>query len=175
MLLKEAIHVIQPGFIGNISGEAWADLGCGSGVFTKALASLLGSASIIYAVDKEVQQIKTPEKSAAAIEFITLDFIYDSLPFSNLDGILMANALHYVKDKNSLIEKLKSHMKPDGRFLIVEYDTERANAWVPYPLTFDRLTEIFSTHGFDKVTKIGERKSIYRSDKMFACLIERAR
>jgi ubiquinone/menaquinone biosynthesis C-methylase UbiE len=175
MLLKDAIHLIETGFGGNYTGKTWADLGCGSGVFTKALATMLGSASTIYAVDKEHQRIRATEESAAAIEFIKLDFIHDTLPFSDMDGILMANALHYVKDKSSFLEKMKTHMKPDGRFLIVEYDTERANAWVPYPLTFDRLTEIFSAHGFDKIMKIGERKSIYRSDKMVACLIEQAR
>lgn len=173
MKLTDAINLIKLGITRNTSNEVWADLGCGSGVFTKALASLLGSASTIYAIDKEVQQIKTPAESSAAIKFIRSDFIHETLPFFDLDGILMANSLHYVKDKSSFIEKLKPHMKSDGRFVIVEYDTERANAWVPYPLTFDRLAEIFPAHGFDKVRKIGERKSIYRSDKMIACVVER--
>jgi ubiquinone/menaquinone biosynthesis C-methylase UbiE len=172
MRLTEAIHLLKPGFNGNTDNETWADLGCGNGVFTNALASLLGSSSTIYAVDRDAQHIRTTEDVAAVIEFIKLDFIHDDFPFSDLDGILMANALHYVKDKSSFIEKLKTHLKTDGRFIIVEYDTETANAWVPYPITFDRLTQIFSAHGYDKIKKIGERKSIYRSDKMVACLIE---
>jgi ubiquinone/menaquinone biosynthesis C-methylase UbiE len=175
MQVSDAIHFIEPGFSGNKASEIWTDLGCGSGVFTKALATIMGSASTIYAVDKEVQRIKATEGSAATIKFIKCDFIHETLPFSDLDGILMANALHYVNDKSSFIEKLKMHMKPKGRFIIVEYDTEKANTWVPYPINFDQLKDTFSRHGFDKIKKIGERKSIYRSDKMFACAIERAR
>jgi ubiquinone/menaquinone biosynthesis C-methylase UbiE len=173
MKLTEAIQLIKPGFHRDATKETWADFGSGSGLFTKALASLLGSASVIYAVDKEIQQVNAGDENDVAIEFIKLDFIHDSIPFSNLDGILMANALHYVKDKNSFIEKLKSHMKPHGRFIIVEYDTERANGWVPYPINFERLTAIFSAHGFANIKKIGERNSIYRSDGMYACVVER--
>jgi ubiquinone/menaquinone biosynthesis C-methylase UbiE len=174
MRLTEAIELIKPGFRGDFTDERWADLGCGNGLFTKALASLLRRTNKIYAVDRDAQRIKIADDFTAAIEFIKLDFIADTLPFSDLDGILMANALHYVDDKNAFIEKLKSHMKPDGRFIIVEYDTVRANQWVPYPINLQQLTRTFSAHGFAKVLKIGERNSIYRSDKMYACSLERA-
>lgn len=173
MKLAEAIQLIERGFHGDATKEIWADFGSGRGLFTKALASLLGSASVIYAVDKEIQQVNASDENDVAIEFIKLDFIRDPLPFSNLDGILMANALHYVEDKNSFIEKLKSHMKTHGRFVIVEYDTEKANGWVPYPINFERLTETFSAHGFENIKKIGERNSIYRADGMYACIVER--
>lgn len=173
MRLTEAMQLIKPGFHGAFTNERWADLGCGNGLFTKALASLLGSSNTIYAVDKDTQRIRNAD-DVADIEFIKLDFIANALPFSDLDGILMANALHYVEDKNSFIRTLDSHMKPNGRFVIVEYDTLSANQWVPYPINFQQLVKTFATHGFAKVWKIGERNSIYRSDKIYACTVERA-
>jgi ubiquinone/menaquinone biosynthesis C-methylase UbiE len=95
------------------------------------------------------------------------------LPVNNLDGILMANALHYVKDKNVVIKKLAKHLKPAGQFIIVEYDTEQSNQWVPYPISFSRLQETFSAEGYNDIKKIGERRSVYRGGKMYAALAGR--
>ncbi|MGH2647660.1 MAG: class I SAM-dependent methyltransferase, partial [Ginsengibacter sp.] len=89
-----------------------------------------------------------------------------------LDGILMANSFHYVKDKNGLIEKLKSFLKSDGMFLIVEYDTDKANRWVQFPLSFKNLTSLFSNNGFGLIEKIGERSSVFGPQKMYASVIK---
>jgi ubiquinone/menaquinone biosynthesis C-methylase UbiE len=172
MKLTDAIRLIQPACNGRAVNENWADLGCGSGMFTKAMAFLLGEGNTVFAVDKEVQMINAGTAASASIEFNKLDFIYDKLPFFNLDGVLMANAIHYVQDKDLLIEKLKQHLKQEGRWIIVEYDTERTNAWVPFPLSFERLTKLFSRHGFRKIEKIGERDSIYSRNKIYACSIQ---
>ena len=171
MRLTEAIDLIRPAFVKNNNREIWADLGCGMGLFTKALATLVGQSSHIYAVDNENQSIKR-EEGIATIEFVKMDFINQPFPFSFLNGILMANSLHYVKEKRTFISKLRHHLLADGRILIVEYDTTQANNWVPYPIAFDQLAEIFMAQGFVKIQRIGERNSIYRTDKMYACVIE---
>lgn len=173
MRLTEAIDLIRPAFAADRSLQTWADLGCGTGLFTKALAALLGPESKIYAIDNEDQLINR-EGGTGAIEFIKADFISDTLPFSLLNGFVMANSFHYVKDKASFINKIKHHLLPDGKLIIVEYDTTHANSWVPYPISFDRLTTLFADHGFEKIQKIGERNSIYRAGKMYACVIERS-
>ncbi len=99
---------------------------------------------------------------------------YGKHPFSSkeLDGILMANSFHYVKDKSRLIERLQSFLKSDGMFLIVEYDTGKANRWVPYPLSFENLTLLFENNGFSLIEKVGERSSIFGPQKMYASVIK---
>jgi 2-polyprenyl-3-methyl-5-hydroxy-6-metoxy-1,4-benzoquinol methylase len=173
MEVADAVELIESGFRDVTRKETWGDLGCGGGTFTKALAALLPQGSKIFAVDKENQRIRSGQAEHATIEFIKLDFVRDALPFTALDGILMANALHFVKDKRIFIENLTKHIKPEGRLIIVEYDTEQRSPWVPYPITFDNLRKTFSVHGFDRIEKLGERKSIYRTGKMYACSIER--
>jgi ubiquinone/menaquinone biosynthesis C-methylase UbiE len=173
MEVTEAVALIESGFQDRTRKESWADLGCGSGTFTKALAALLQEGSKIYAVDKESQHFSIQKAPTAAIEFLKLDFMSDTLPFADLDGILMANALHYVKDKPAFIEKLKKHIKGDGQMVIVEYDTEQRNPWVPYPVSYENLMKIFSSCGFNRIEKLGERKSIYRAAKIYACSIKR--
>ena len=171
MEIKEAIHLIELALPGKIHQSQWADFGCGSGTFTIALSHLLGEESKIYAVDNQSQVIHSPND--VEIEFVKADFLNDSLPISNLDGILIANALHYVKDKSVFIEKVKNYLKTTGQLIVVEYDIERANQWVPYPIPFHQLKSLFAEHGFTKIQKTGDYNSIYNSNKMYACVISR--
>ena len=53
-----------------------------------------------------------------------------------LDGLLMANSLHYIPEPAPLLARLVAHLKPGGRFLLVEYDADRGNPWVPHPISF---------------------------------------
>lgn len=171
MKVSDATILIKAGMPAKINNTVWADLGCGGGIFTNALARLLGDRGKIYAIDKENQAIEIDTGGKIRIEFVKLDFINDELPFLTVDGILMANALHYVKDKAAFIEKVKKHLKPAGELIIVEYDTVRQNRWVPYPISFENLIETFSSAGFNQIKKIGERNSVYRTEKMYAACI----
>ena len=151
--------------------STWADLGCGNGIFTNALAGLIGTGSKIYAIDREKHLVDSVVDSVE-IEFIQTNFETDQLPINNLDGILMANSLHYVNNKSAFIKKIRNVLKVEGQLILVEYDTEKPNAWIPYPINFSKLTELLKDHGFTQIQKIGERQSIYRSEKMYACLVE---
>ena len=168
MKVSDAIQLIERGIGERKSNQRWADLGSGTGTFTRALASLLGEGSTIFAIDKESQKI-SPVVAPVDIQFIKLDFLQEPLPVSELDGILLANSLHYVKDKVSFLKNIQRHMNGGARMIIVEYDTGKANAWVPYPITFDQLKMTLALPGFGDVEKIGERNSIYRTDKIYAC------
>ena len=159
------LHAFKPG-----KKSIWADFGCGAGVFTNALAGLLEAGSKIYAVDKRKQQIESLSKDVL-IEFIQSDFEKEPIVLINLDGIIMANSLHYIKDQHHFILRIKDALKQNGRIILIEYDTEQSNQWVPYPVSLTKANQLFKACGFTVVTKIGERQSIYRSDKMYACLI----
>jgi ubiquinone/menaquinone biosynthesis C-methylase UbiE len=171
MDIKEAVKLIEGALPEKTDHAQWADLGCGSGTFTIALSYLLGEGSTIYAVDKQSQVIQSP--NAVEIKFIKADFSAGTLPVSNLHGVLMANSLHYVKDKSVFVEKLNTSLRAGGQLIVVEYDTDSANQWVPYPLSFKKLKSLFSTGGFSSIEKIGEYNSIYSANKMYACVITR--
>lgn len=166
----DAVALIQAAVPESKQSLHWADLGSGSGTFTKALADLLPEGSSITAIDRELHTILSPNKNVT-IRFVQADFQnIHSIP-KQPDGVLMANALHYVKDQVDFLNRIKSHLHPGGRLIIVEYDTERANPWVPYPVSYPRLQGLVTKAGFHAVQKIGERNSIYRADKLYACLV----
>ena len=164
----------HPDFV--IQGKInWADLGCGTGTFTLALASLLTKGSMIYAMDTNEQALKDIPDSFenAVIKKLKGNFVTDKLEFDELDGILMANSLHYVKDKPGFIRKTIPHLNKKGCFLLVEYDTDSPNNWIPYPLTFSSSLKLFSDFGFSSIRKLNELPSIYNRAMMYAALIER--
>jgi trans-aconitate methyltransferase len=118
----------------------WADLGAGSGAFTLALADLLPPGSLIYAVDKDASALRelaeSYRKRDPRIETRHADFTR-ALDLPRLDGIVMANSLHFVKDKEPVLARVWALLKPAAPLLIVEYDTNGGNMWVPYPFSFE--------------------------------------
>ncbi|OQP42998.1 hypothetical protein A4H97_12690 [Niastella yeongjuensis] len=169
MKLSEAISFIKKGIVPKGPSQIWADLGAGNGLFSEALVSLLQPGSTIHAVDLQ----KRPNyQHNPSIIFQQADFVKDKLSVPILDGILMANSLHYVQDQAACIQQLKTHLrKRTGVFILIEYDTDKGNEWVPYPVSFARAQTLFDDAGFSTIEKIGERTSIYRRDKMYAALI----
>ncbi|TAN12625.1 MAG: class I SAM-dependent methyltransferase [Chitinophagaceae bacterium] len=172
MQLQEAIHLIRNNFLRQQEGPAvWADLGCGSGLFTKALSSFLSPGSMIYAVDKHLS-LQERHLNGVGIIPVQADFVREELQMEKLDGLLMANSLHYVKDKPVFLEKLKKYMKEEIHFLIVEYDTDiPVPVWVPYPVNFNSLISLFTNAGYHRIQKLGERPSRFRRSDMYAAII----
>jgi ubiquinone/menaquinone biosynthesis C-methylase UbiE len=169
MEVSEAKHFIQAGLPENRK-STWADLGCGSGTFTYALAGLLAEGSKIIAVDKSVQNLKN-STDGCHIEFIKSNFESEDLPFKNVDGILMANALHYIQDQASFIKKMRKNLVAEGKIILIEYDTEESNQWVPFPVSLERATGLFKNAGFTEIQKLGEKQSIYRNNNLYAISI----
>ncbi len=122
-------------------GGQWADLGAGAGAFTLALAELLGDGGEITAVDKDAGRLRRLAEAmdgqfpSVALRCQVGDFNRPlNLPL--LDGMVMANALHFVDQKAPLLNLIRTYLKQDGRLIVVEYDTDRGNRWVPYPLSY---------------------------------------
>ncbi|MFT3704428.1 MAG: class I SAM-dependent methyltransferase [Agriterribacter sp.] len=173
MELITAVKLIQNEYVKNQPITNWADLGCGSGLFTYALATYLEKGSTIYAVDtsKQLQDSITP--GGISIKALQADFVKDVLPIQQLDGILMANALHYVKDKLSFIHQTSRYTQSNARFLIVEYDTDKpVKTWVPYPVSFASLETVFKTAGYSNIQRLGSHPSVF-GNTIYAAIIQK--
>jgi SAM-dependent methyltransferase len=131
----------------------WADLGAGAGAFTLALVDALGGRGTVYAVDRDPGALRRQAQTMRAwfpdahVIYRAADFTR-SLDLPPLDGIVMANALHFVRAQRPLVERLRGYLRPGGRFILVEYDTDRGNHWVPYPLSFPTWEALAHAVGF---------------------------
>jgi trans-aconitate methyltransferase len=174
MELHEAIDLI-PFTPAKEQSQVWADLGCGNGLFTRALASLLPGGSIIHAIDADEKTIREIPDSynGVGIEKSVLDFTSDRLVLQHMDGIMMANSLHYVKDKEPFLKKMIASLKTGGYFLLVDYDMKRVNRWVPYPLQIEVAEKLFLHCGAQFFKILNKRKSVFGDQWMYAALIVR--
>jgi ubiquinone/menaquinone biosynthesis C-methylase UbiE len=135
------------------TGKVWADFGSGQGAFTLALAELLGPYGEIYSVDKDKGRLRRQER-AMVNRFPGLTVHYKEGDFTRpldlpvLEGLVIANALHFIKRKEDVIELLKSYLRPNGRFIVVEYNTDRGNHWVPHPFSYKRWKDTAGRIGF---------------------------
>ena len=138
----ELVALIKDG-VGQRGGR-WADLGAGEGAFTAALGDLLGPDAHITAVDKDANALRTLD---GRFETGVADFTRP-LDLHGLDGVLMANSLHFVRDKGPVLQAVRAMLRPEGRLIIVEYGSDRGNPWVPYPFTYPRWETMAAQAGF---------------------------
>ena len=142
MQRDELVALIEGGVV--LKGGRWADLGAGEGAFTLALAELLGPDAHIVAVDRDARALGA---IGHGIETRVADFT-KPLELRDLDGIVMANSLHYVRDRQPVLESVRAMLRPGGALIVVEYGADRGNPWVPYPFTYGRWEAMAAQAGF---------------------------
>ncbi|EFH85073.1 class I SAM-dependent methyltransferase [Ktedonobacter racemifer] len=148
---QDHVQLIHQGI--SAPGGTWADLGSGGGAFTLALANLLGSGAHIYSVDQDKRALQEQARAmrarfpAVAVEYIVADFTR-LLNLPPLDGILLANSLHFVRHKGAVLDQLRSYLRPGGSLLLIEYNADHGNPWVPYPLSYPTWEKLAQQHGF---------------------------
>ncbi len=173
MNMTEAVALLEPAFATQQQlPQIWADLGCGSGVFTAALAALLPPGSAVWAVDREPQRFGPPAAREVVVHFQQGDFEKEDWRYPEPDGILMANSFHFIANKTALIAKLENSFSARPVFVIVEYDTDTPNRWVPYPVSFQTLKKLFAGLGYRVIKKLHTQPSLFGGE-LYAALITR--
>jgi ubiquinone/menaquinone biosynthesis C-methylase UbiE len=168
---QTAIDLIRQGVEGTIP-QRWADLGAGDGVFTLALAALLPERSAIFAVDTSAASLSAIKPDChVTIKKIVGDFTEDGVVPSALHGVMLANALHYVSKKKEFLAGVTKRLKQNGRIIIIEYDTDTSNKWVPFPISMDSLAVLADMAGFKSPVKIGSTPSRLNRTDIYAALI----
>ncbi len=160
--MDHADHValIRDGVTGY--GRTWADIGAGEGAFTLALADLLGPGGRIVAVDRD-QRALVVNAQAVGARYPGIDLVVRRADFEAplvlplLDGIVAANSLHFsARDRQvEVVRRLATHLRPGGAFVVVEYDTDRGNPWVPHPFSEGTWERLASEAGLVETTRIG--------------------
>jgi ubiquinone/menaquinone biosynthesis C-methylase UbiE len=146
------VRLIRDGVPG---GGIWAELGSGRGAFTLALADLLGPTGEIYSVDRDQGALRDQRQAmraqfpAVQTHYVAADFT-GPLQLPPLDGIIMANAFHFIdtRHKDAVIQLIKGYLRPGGRLVIVEYNVDQGNTWVPYPFSYPTWEVMARRGGF---------------------------
>lgn len=175
---SEAADLLRPA-VPVSPGAHWADLGAGTGTFTRALAALLGKDAQLYAVDADERALRSIRQwaerapDAPAVRILPGDFTR-RMPLPPLDGIVMANALHFVADPVWAVTLAASYLRPGGRLVVVEYQDRPASRWVPHPVPAARFAELAADAGLSPVRVVATRPSAYGGQMYVAMAVRLA-
>jgi precorrin-6B methylase 2 len=101
------VNLLRDGVPG--PGGLWADLGAGTGAFTLALADLIGPTGQIYAMDKDRSVLRRLEQAMharfpATTVHCRVGNFTKRLDLPSLDGVVMANSLHFQRKKEAAVQ-----------------------------------------------------------------------
>jgi hypothetical protein len=117
-------------------GGTWADLGAGTGAFTLALADLIGPHGVIHAIDRD----------GGALNELRSAFV-SAVPQAEL-RVRSADFTRQLDLSGPVLALVRGYLKHRGRLLLVEYDSDRGNTWVPHPMSFGTWRDLATDAGF---------------------------
>jgi SAM-dependent methyltransferase len=100
------------------------------------------------------------EGPPVAIQTVVADFTRP-LNLSGLDGVVMANSLHFVRDKAPVLASVRGMLRPGGTLIVVEYETDKGNPWVPHPFSFATWARMSAAAGFEQTRLLDRYPSRY--------------
>ncbi|MGP3562438.1 class I SAM-dependent methyltransferase [Geobacillus sp. BK01] len=110
------------------------DLGAGNGYFTIPLAQATNGK--VYAVDVQPEMVELLKQRAEKlaitnIEYRVADVTSTTLPSHSVDKGIMAFVFHEVEQKDAAIDEICRVMKPNGRFLLIEWEAVESEMGPP--------------------------------------------
>jgi predicted methyltransferase len=107
-------------------GMAVADIGAGTGLFTRLFSPLVGEQGRVYAVDIAENFVKHIEKLAAEqglknVKGVVCDDKSTNLPAASIDLAFTSDTYHHFEFPQKTLESIRQALRPDGRLIIVDY------------------------------------------------------
>jgi ubiquinone/menaquinone biosynthesis C-methylase UbiE len=168
---RDALALLRPA-VHPADGERWADLGAGTGTFTRALASLVGADGRVIAVDADDGALaalrRRPARSVEAPISVLHADVSRPLDLPPLDGVLMANTLHFLGDAPGALVLAAGYLRSGGRLVLIEYEGRRPSPWVPHPVSLSRFREMAAGAGLTPPEVVAMRPSAYGGEMYVA-------
>ena len=120
-------------------GMAVADLGSGSGYFTRRFVEAVTDTGIVYAVDVEPEMLAYAKESvvhmhiAYTAEFILARPDNPKLPFESVDLLFVCNTLHHLENRSKYFSDLRSSLKPGARIAIIDFYPDERSGDLGFP------------------------------------------
>lgn len=147
-------------------GQRIADLGAGSGLFTRPLAALVGADGVVYAIDIDADLLEHINETALEDNLTNIQTVLASeqdprIP-DGVDLVLICDTLHQIDDPSIYLRGLTNYLRPSARIVVIDYE----NNW---PLRFE--SSKYTLEDLDKwMTNAGlkrEEKFDFLEDNFF--------
>lgn len=118
-------------------GMAVADIGAGTGLYTRLFARAVGVNGRVYAVDISPAFIAHIERSARAQGLRNIVGVRNrqdsvALPPASIDLAFMADTYHHFERPQAMLASIRAALRPRGRLALIDFEREpaRSSAWV---------------------------------------------
>jgi 2-polyprenyl-3-methyl-5-hydroxy-6-metoxy-1,4-benzoquinol methylase len=113
-------------------GMVVADIGAGSGLFSRPLAKAVAPAGKVYAVDIQQDLLdyinkRDKEDNIRNIQTVLGEFNDPKLPARDVDLGFINDVLHHIQNRAAYLKALGTYLKPNGRIAIIEMDKNDPN------------------------------------------------
>ena len=113
--------------LGLAPGAQVADIGAGSGWFTRPLARAVAPSGKVYAVDVDADMNERLRERLADdgienVEIVLGAYEDPKLPDGAIDLVFTSNTVHHMQDRPTYFRNLKRDLAPGGRVAIVDFD-----------------------------------------------------
>ena len=114
--------------LGLTPGDDVADLGSGSGLFTRPIARAVAPDGVAYAVDIDEALLTIVERSARDAGLGNLKTVLAApddpkLP-EPVDLVFICDALHHFGDKAAYLKRLPKYVAPGGRVAVIDFEDD---------------------------------------------------
>jgi len=114
-------------------GDVVAEIGCGTGFFSRRLAKAVGPTGKVYAEDIQPEMLDLLQQYAAKEGIANIVPVLGSatdpkLPPRTMDWILLVDVYHELQEPAPMLAKIRQALKPNGRVALVEYRAEDDSA-----------------------------------------------
>ena len=113
-------------------GMMIADIGAGSGLFSRPLAKAVAPSGKVYAVDIQQDLLdyvakRAKEEKITNIQPVLGEFNDPKIPSRNIDLAFINDVLHHIEHRAAYLKALGTYVKPGGRIVIIEMNKDDPN------------------------------------------------
>jgi SAM-dependent methyltransferase len=139
-------------------GQAVADIGAGTGYYSRRMAGLVGNQGLVYAVDIQQEMLdlltnKMAELKISNIKPILGTIVDPKLPDVSVDLILMVDVYHEFDHPYEMVAAMCRALKPGGRLVFVEFRGEDPEVPIKpvHKMTESQVRKEMAAHPLDWV------------------------
>lgn len=138
-------------------GQHIADLGAGSGLFSRPLASLVGPDGVVYAIDIDSDLLEhinetALEKNLANIQTVLASELDPRIP-DGVDLVLICDTLHQIEDPSVYVRGLTHYLRPSARIAVIDYENNWPRRLESAQYTLDDLDKWMTDAGLRREEK----------------------
>lgn len=138
-------------------GDTAADIGCGSGFYSRRLAQAVGPGGVVYGVDIQPEMLEILRRLAADegldnIRPVLSEAADPKLPAGEIDLILLVDVYHEFSDPEAMLKKMHEALAPDGVVALAEFRLEgesAAHIKLDHRMSVDQVKKEWLPAGFE--------------------------